>query len=175
MRALLLLIGVLFLSLAILLIANRYTPILPTQSASSLVIQPGSTLPTHVQIESNGPQLELLPAKIENSQWETTESGVSILTNPEYLGLSKSTMVLYGHNWPRLFGPLHTLKKNSTISVKIGGRWKQYEVSKTHVVAPTDLGVLYTLPPDSIVMYTCTGILDRKRLIVLATPLDTHE
>ncbi len=172
MRILLIFVGIISLVSSMVLLSNRYVPLLPEALSSSMVIQGSAQRPTHLKLTQESESIELVPSQIQNQTWETSQTGASILTNPSLLGLSDTSIVIYGHNWPRLLGKLHELKEGDVFYLKIQGSWQEMQIQSQSIVGKSDLGPLYAADTKSVIVYTCAGFLDSKRLVVLAKPTD---
>ncbi|MFZ1721451.1 MAG: sortase [Microgenomates group bacterium] len=173
MRTLLLFISLICLLGAIILVAHRYTPIFTNQPGET-IYQESSDWPTHLKLTLNQEPIELLPAQISTDSWEISQHSASVLTNPSFLGLPKTSTIIYGHNWPRLLGNLHNLKVGDTLYIKVNDTWRELYIESSDIVSATELSALSAMDETSVVVYTCTGFLDSKRLVVLAKPAKQH-
>ncbi len=140
--------------------------VLPSSDISDTVMM---KTPVSVQISSISIHLPLVPAKITVKGWETTTQGVSYLTSSPVPGYSGNS-ILYGHNWPSLLGKLPKVKPGDTVTVYYSdGTFSEFEVQKTGIVQPDQIGILDTTSDNRITIYTCTGFLDSKRFVAVAT------
>ncbi len=127
-----------------------------------------TTAPTGIIIPSIHVWLPVYSASINNGNWETTNKGVSYLSGSAAIGGSGNA-IFYGHDWPNLLGNLKNVRPGDTIQIisKTGDEFF-YEVSTVQEVNPTDVSVLAQTTDSRVTIYTCSGFLDTKRLVVVA-------
>lgn len=127
-------------------------------------IEDDDVLPVEIKIESAKIDLPIVPGEIQKSVWSVSDAAASVLE----LGgdsLDKS-LVIYAHNWPRLFGRLYKLKSGDEFELKYADeRVDRLRVLGTQKISPDRVDVLYDAP---VVLYTCTGWMDQQRLVVFA-------
>jgi LPXTG-site transpeptidase (sortase) family protein len=131
-----------------------------------------SLLPTQIVIPDLKINLPVVPTKITNSHWPITSDGVSYLSasaRPGNIGNS----IYYGHNWPRLLGNLYKIKIGHIIKIYTsGGTNITYIVDEIKRVSPSDTSVLTNTSLRRLTLYTCTGLADSQRLVVIAHAQD---
>jgi LPXTG-site transpeptidase (sortase) family protein len=127
-----------------------------------------NSTPSGIIISSINVWLPIYPSVIENGQWQTSRKGVSYLLNGVRPG-EKGNAIFYGHNWPNLLGSLNRVKPGDSIQiVNLDGQTKTFTVSTVQEVTPNDTSVLSQTTDKRLTIYTCTGFLDSKRLVVVA-------
>ncbi len=138
-------------------------PFVPTVAAAQMPT--GS--PTQISIPSQHIQLSLFPAIVVDNHWPTTTQGVSLEVNPSQD--KNNSYIMYGHNWPSLLGNLHKVEVGDVLLLHYEeGQEKQFRIEKMLIIAPTQLEVLQEAKENTVLLYTCTGFLDRLRLVVVA-------
>lgn len=143
-------------------IAFRLTQSLPGAENSSAV------RPLTISIPSANITLPIYPARIVNNRWEDTKDGVSYLASSPLPG-ARGNSILYGHNWTTLLGNLTKVKPGDTITIAFtSGTTKQFIVKFVSVVTPDETHILDQTNDERLTLYTCTGFLDSKRLVVTA-------
>lgn len=173
----LLLIG--FLSLLVLsfLIYQRYNPQnlsfnLPLQAPATREIS-SSLEPVGITIKSLDLSLKITPAEIRDNHWESSTSGISHLKSSVIPG-QKGNSILYGHNWPNILGNLKNIKVGDEVTIIYNDNTAQrFAVEYLTKVSPDDISVLAPSEDKRLTLYTCTGFLDSKRLVVVAKPLNS--
>jgi LPXTG-site transpeptidase (sortase) family protein len=126
-------------------------------------------VPELIKIEDLNINLPIYPAKITNGRWEASKKGVSYLTSSPIPG-EIGNSVLYGHNWPNLLGRLVNAKAGSMIEIRYtDGTIKNFIINSVSQVRPNQSSVLDPTQDRRITLYTCTGIFDSKRFVVIAT------
>lgn len=97
-------------------------------------------------------------------------------THASYIGQSAlpgtpGNIIIYAHNKPNLFGPLQKLKGSEEITLTTrDGITHRYRVTNISVVKTQDTRLLQPTRTETLTLYTCTGFLDSKRLVVRAEP-----
>ncbi len=114
--------------------------------------------------------LPIKEARIISGVWEINSLGGSHLigsASPGELG----NIIMYGHNQKKLFGKVVGLKVGDKIQLITDDQViHSYIVSMTKTVEPTDVSVLSPTSEETLTFYTCTGLLDTKRFVVVAKP-----
>ncbi len=124
--------------------------------------------PVRIKINDLGIDLPVIASKIKNNQWETTGIGVSWLSTSPIPG-DIGNSILYGHNWTSLLGNLVNARAGQLITVYYqNGSQKSFEVEALAAVNPDDIHILDPSPDERITLYTCTGLMDSKRFVVVA-------
>ncbi len=135
--------------------------------------QPGvstaALAPVTLEIPSEAIRLPVFPAEIKNGRWPATPDGVSYLSSSA--GVGQGNTVIYGHNWPRLLGKLSKVQVGDTITLTSQSKLSlEYRIDEIKIVPPNDISVLESTLDAKLTLYTCTGFLDTKRLVIIATP-----
>ena len=124
-------------------------------------------LPQRVIIKNLNINLPVIPAKVTNNVWETTNDGASYLKSSPIPG-SNGNSVIYAHNWTNLFGNLTNAKPGETIEIEFKDKSrKTFEIEYTSIVLANQSSILSPSKDKRITLYTCTGFLDSKRFVVV--------
>lgn len=127
-----------------------------------------NVIPVRIRIPSLNIDLPIIEATINKNKWATTNDGVSYLETSPLPGY-KGNSILYGHNWNNLLGKLKYIKPGEKIEIAYSnGTIKKFSVNTMGVVTPDQTHVLLPSKDVRITLYTCTGFLDSKRLVVTA-------
>ncbi len=165
--ALYILISLALLFYGIWLIRERTTPI-----AGDSLEQAGKRFSDSaftVHIPSAHIELPAYSAIINGTTWQTTKRGVSYLSTSPLPG-EKGNSVLYGHNWPNILARLHDVKPGDAIFITRGDKTTRFIIRFVAVVPPSESSVYAASADTRLTIYTCTGFLDRERLVVTAFP-----
>ena len=128
-------------------------------------------LPNRISIENVGIDLDIEEGKIVGGIWQISGTTATHLNNSEVPGRS-GNIVIYGHNLMSIFGKLVNIKKGDIVVISTrNGKGYQYKVTDILEVDPTDIGVVAPTNREELTVYTCTGFLDSKRLVVKALPI----
>lgn len=131
---------------------------------------PANPSPLHLLIPSVNIKLSILPGKLDQNRWTTTDQGVSYLITSPTPG-ENGNSILYGHNWPNLLGNLKRVAEGDSITIEMSdGTTKEFVVASLATVLPTQTHVLDQTTDSRLTVYTCAGFLDRQRLVVTAYP-----
>ncbi len=170
----LLVAGLLLILLSIVLTILRYNPgRLNFGSGIPLatVTKTSEKLPTHINISASDINLPIYPSTIKDTQWETTDNGVSYLNLSPVPG-EKGNSILYGHNWTNILGNLTKVKPGQTVRISYNdGSNKTFIVENTAMVSPKNIAVLLPSDEPLLTIYTCAGLFDTKRFVVTARPV----
>ncbi len=121
-----------------------------------------------MSIERLGVTLPIYPARVVGGKWETTTKGLSHASNSAGFGSSGNT-VIYGHNWPNMLKRLPDLKPGDVITVSLSeSEVITYTVTYTATIAPDDTSLTRNTADSRLTLYTCIGLLDRDRYVVVA-------
>lgn len=84
-----------------------------------------------------------------------------------------SNLVFYGHNWPNILKPFQKAQVGQKIIIGYAdGTSKQFEIKTLSVVPGSQISILEpTTDSPQLILYTCTGFLDRDRLVATAIPI----
>ncbi len=127
--------------------------------------------PVRVDIPSAGIAVPVSQSRIVDGVWQVSETGASHLAvsaNPGQAG----NIIIYGHNYPAIFGNLPSVRRGDSVLVTAGdGRKTAYAVREAITVMPDDLSVVMPTDTETLTLYTCTGFLDSQRFVVRAVPL----
>lgn len=158
-------LGIFFLAFSGYLVLERETPrnLVFAESSNSKTVTP-----TRITIPSIAADLPVLPAQIIDRKWDITKDGVSYLVTTPVPG-SQGNSVMYGHNWSNLLGNLEKVKTGDIIEIKnSNGKTYTYIIHFISVVTPDETHIYSNTPDHRLTIYTCTGFLDSKRLVVTA-------
>lgn len=157
------------------LLWQRYTPVTLSftnfpQGTNSYTV--GSAVaPASVSIPDLGINLPVFAGLVKDNRWPVTSKGLIHVADTPHPG-DTGNSVIYGHNWPNLLGPLKKAYPGQIIEVSdVSGRLQKFVITKVSVVAPYQTDLLAPTADPILTIYTCTGFLDTKRLVVTATPL----
>lgn len=127
-------------------------------------------LPIRIKIASLI-DLPIEEAKFAASGWEVSDTAASIASMSARPG-EAGNIIIYSHNLTRLFGRLTQVKIADTIELwGPDGDHHTYTVTKKIVLDPNEIDVLRPTDQEVLTLYTCTGLFDRKRLVIQAVPI----
>ena len=121
-----------------------------------------------MSIERLGVTLPIYPARVVGGKWETTAKGLSHASNSAGIGSTGNT-VIYGHNWPNMLKRLPDLKPGDLITIRLSeSEMITYTVTYTATISPNDTSLTRNTTDSRLTLYTCIGLLDRYRYVVIA-------
>lgn len=125
-------------------------------------------MPVSIKIDSAKIALPIISSEIKNNKWEATTKGVSYLITSVRPGETGNS-ILYGHNWASLLGNLRKVKPGEKIAIIYSdGSVKEFLIEYSTEVKPDSEYILQNSSDSRITLYTCSGFLDSKRLVVVA-------
>ncbi|MBI2611215.1 sortase [Candidatus Gottesmanbacteria bacterium] len=125
--------------------------------------------PLRIVIPDLAIDLPIVMAKIINGYWELSETTASHgmgSANPGEIG----NTVIFAHAREGLFLPLRNIKKDQSIYVLTPNNWLRYKVEEIKEVTSDKIEVIAPSQDERLTLFTCSGFLDSKRLIVVARP-----
>lgn len=125
--------------------------------------------PTRIIIPSRSVDLPVIEAPVIKGYWELSETTASHGVGSANPG-EPGNAVIFAHARKGLFLPLRDIEAGETVYVLTRDRWHAYTVTETKLVAPDALEVIAPTNDETLTLFTCTGFLDTKRLIVIAKP-----
>ncbi len=125
--------------------------------------------PERIVIPTLSIDLSVVEANVVNGYWELSETTASHGVGSANPG-ENGNIIVFAHAREGLFMPLRNIKTGDTVYILTKDRWHRYSVSQTQEVAPTETQVISPTTSETLTLYTCSGFLDSKRLIVTAKP-----
>lgn len=140
----------------------------PALAAAEVTDTPVTALPQAILLPHQTSGLPIIPNMIESGEWVLPTNGVSLLDWSQTD--SFAGYILYGHNWPALLGSLSQVKLGEELVLRYADqKEKTYRIYSKFVVSPQRVDVLrMAAQPGTVLIYTCTGLFDRDRLVVVA-------
>lgn len=128
-------------------------------------------VPTHIFIrwfvDSDIESMSLV-----NTEWSISPTKTSYLIQSARPGES-GNIILYGHNTREILGNIRALKGNEVVSLTSSdGKTHQYKVTEMKETEPDDISWLQPTSTETLTMYTCSGLLDSKRFLIRAVPIE---
>lgn len=115
--------------------------------------------------------IEVDEAQLTKSTWSISPIHATYLPTSGVPG-KPGNIILYGHNKRNIFANLRHVKEGQVIDIVTSDNiLHRYSVTIVKTVKPTDIEYLMPTIEETLTLYTCTGILDQNRLIVVADPL----
>lgn len=172
LSSLLILLGIIFLTCSSYLIYQRINPFRLSFSSYTQKY-PETTagnLPTPAKIIIKDLNIELPIQKAKSGKkWQAFSDAVSYLDSSPLPG-EMGNSILYGHNWYNMLGKITGAKIGQDIVINFSdGSRKVFKVKYTQEVSPGQISILNPSLDTRITLYTCSGFLDSKRFVVVAT------
>lgn len=125
--------------------------------------------PVRIIIPSVAIDLPVIESKLVNGYWEVSETTASHGMGSSLPGQNGNT-VIFAHARKGLFLPLRDIAANNRVYVLTNDRWHRYRVVQTTEVAPNNIQTIRPTDDETLTLFTCSGFLDSKRLVVVAKP-----
>ncbi len=134
--------------------------------AESEYFDPNSTLPVKITINNVGINV---PVKVAPN-YQFSDNEAIFIKSTQDIGGGNS--VIYAHNWDKLFGKLKKVKINDDITINLAnGKQVNYRVDQIHTVPADTINILKPTTNSYLTLFTCTGFLDKDRLVVVASQI----
>lgn len=170
--SLLILLGIIFLTCSAYLIYQRVDPF--RLSFSSYTQKYPETTsgnfatPAKIIIKDLNIELPIQKAK-SGKKWQAFSDAVSYLVSSPIPG-EMGNSILYGHNWHNMLGKIRGAKIGQDIVINFSdGSRKVFKVKYIQEVSPEQISILNPSLDTRVTLYTCSGFLDSKRFVVVAT------
>jgi LPXTG-site transpeptidase (sortase) family protein len=126
---------------------------------------------TRLKIASSSIDVPIQTAQVTNKHWPTFESAVTHMM-ASALPLEGGNIVLYAFNHSGLLNTLDKVKVGDVIILQTRQR-KSYEyiVQEVTTVSPSDSQALPPIQSEAVTLFTNSGFLNSKRLVVRAIPI----
>lgn len=113
--------------------------------------------------------LPVVEANVVGGYWELSDTSASHGVGSASPGEMGNTVV-FAHARDGLFGPLRSITIGDMVYIMTKDRWSRYRVTETKLVDEGQTEVIAPTSDETLTLYTCSGFLDSKRLIVIAKP-----
>jgi len=135
----------------------------------SKIITHEDRLLTKVIFPSFSQERKIVTTHVANGEWLLLDDAANYVyesARPRENG----SIIIYGHNTPQVFADLHKLNFGDDIVLEnnLGTKF-YYQVVDKKIVKPDEIKYL-NQNKETLILYTCTGFLDSKRLLIFATP-----
>lgn len=125
--------------------------------------------PTRIVIPSVKIDLPIVEAKVVKGYWETSATSASHGVGSANPG-ERGNTVIFAHGRKGLFLPLREVKMGEVVEVFTQDQKYRYQVFEIKEVKPSEVEVISQTQDERLTLYTCSGFLDSKRLVVVAKP-----
>ncbi len=99
--------------------------------------------------------------------WAYPDDSVVFLKNTPLPG-NKGNSVIYGHNYKGLFGELNKVMLGDLVEITLSdGTVRSFKITQKYTVTPDQTHILGQTKDTRLTLFTCTGFLDSKRLVVI--------
>ena len=154
-------IGLMIIASGLITIGTEQQP-----SISSPVFEQ-RLLPVKIELPS-GKHINLVRTELSDGTWYVDNTLGNYLSESAGLGTG-GNVVIYGHNFPQIFGSLDEVKTGELVSVTDQNQVEhRYQIEGITEVDPSDTSWIQPTTESLLTLYTCSGFLDSKRLIVRA-------
>lgn len=125
-------------------------------------------LPDQIEIPAINISLPIVATKIQGNDFATSSYGVNYLVDSSLPGQNGNS-IFYGHNWPKLLGNLKKAERGDIIALKYAsGETKTFAIDLITIISAKNAKINTKSDSKILTLYTCTGFLDTKRLIITA-------
>lgn len=143
--------------------------VLPNLQFFNLAIGAGGPIaPNTLYIPKLARVVNVTDGQFANDRWTVSATGVSYYVSSALPG-TLGNSVFYGHNWANILSGLDKLASGDQIYI-LGrnGDFVQYKVFEIFEVWPSQVEILNPSSEGRLTIYTCKGLLNEKRLVVIA-------
>lgn len=142
----------------------------PIKADNRLLTPPKAVHPIlRIIIPSRKIDLPIVEAKVVAGYWEVAETTASHGVGSAYPA-ENGNVVIFAHARAGMFLPLRDIKVDELVYILGYEKWYRYRVVRTKLVDPKDVEVIAPTETETLTLFTCSGFMDSKRLIVTAVP-----
>lgn len=130
------------------------------------------SIPAFIDIYKVNISIPVVTTNIKDGIWEVSQNHANYLKISAKPG-EGGNIVIYGHNKNPIFGNLidnELLGEKVEITTQNNRKYK-YEITEKHIVNPDEISYVEPTDHEELTIYTCTGFLDSKRLVIKALPI----
>lgn len=131
------------------------------------------SIPANINIENAPVTIPVVPSKIIDGVWQVSDSFANYLDVSGKPGEGEN-IIIYGHNKKEIFGNLlnrDLIGEMVEITTEDNNKY-YYEITEKLTVSPSEMSVVEPTDYEVLTIYTCTGFLDSKRLVIKAIPIN---
>lgn len=105
------------------------------------------------------------------------KGGKWMLSNNHVMSIQNNgNFILYAHNKKGLFKNLKDVSLEDLVIVKKqDGNIYTYKIYSIEKIDPSDVEKVYSNNKNVLILYTCTGLFDTKRLVLKANPITSFD
>lgn len=133
----------------------------------ALIFQKERSIPIRIVIPKISVDLPVKLASISGETWETFSDSASFGVGSAFLDDEKGNTVIFAHAKTGFFSKLNDLSLGDITYVFSKHGWVKYEVSEKIYVDPNDTKFLEGNYGKSLILFTCYGNDDEKRVVVI--------
>jgi LPXTG-site transpeptidase (sortase) family protein len=127
-------------------------------------------IPTHIYAQWCL-DVDIKPEAFDNGEWGVSSDVASYLIQSARPG-EAGNIILYGHNTRKILGNIRAFKGYETITLTLSdGSTREYKIESMHEVSPQKVEYLSPTDTETLTIYTCSGLMDAKRFVVVAKPI----
>lgn len=123
--------------------------------------------PKRIEIPDLGINISIKYSKIVNGYWEVFDHEAGYGEGSGLPG-QPGNQVIFAHKRVGLFLPLLNAQKDMLVSIYGQNKKYDYKITEIKKVNPLDISVVAPTKDETLTLYTCTGIFDQYRLVVVA-------
>lgn len=113
---------------------------------------------------------DILPQVLEDGIWSVPATAAAHLITSAY-PYEPNNIIVYGHNTWAVFAKLKNVQQTDIIKLTLAnGSEREYEITEIIEVTPDKIEYLKPTQAEILTIYTCSGWMDSKRLIIRAVP-----
>ncbi len=137
-------------------------------------LQVKDSRPDKIYIPSLTIELPVRPTEVVAGTWQTFNDSASFGIGSAPLNMATGNTVIFAHAKSGLFKGIDKLKAGDLILARSSDIWYQFEVSRRFYVDPKDVSFLNRNFGKSLILLTCYGEDDEKRVVIVAREKGNH-
>ena len=162
----LLIAGSLLVAGSAYLIYQEQQRVLPPALVLQQTAPEANTQPVHLELIKAGVSVKVEPGYLQNGRWSVVPDAANYLVSSS-LPDEGGNILIYGHNKKEVLANLKQAEIGEVVELTSkDGQKRQYRIVKRYVTGSNDTSPLEERMEETLTIYTCTGFLDTKRLVI---------
>lgn len=163
--------SLIFTLIYVFVVLSSLKPVFPADPLyipETLIFKKEKEIPYRIVIPKISVDRLIKQAVIQNGTWETFDDFVSYGLGSAPPRDQKGSTVMFAHARTGLFSRLDELLEGDSIYILEKNNWYLYKVLKKIYVLPTETDFLKDNYGRSLILFTCYGPLDEKRVVIIS-------
>lgn len=137
--------------------ATSTRPLVPSADTAEIIL---GGRPVSISLPTLGLELDVLYGTYNSTSatWDINDTTAFFASPSSLANTSFGETLIYGHNTPNVFAPLHDLRGGEVVTIRTDtGVWLDYTYTQDSVVSPDEIDVFNFTGAPTLTLQTCSG------------------